>query len=120
MQPGRQSRTPLLVASEGCPGGPERTGEGDGALDKLTVFHLLGNQITDDGFATFMPYLKNCSNLSNLTAFSIGSGITDKGMKEFADILSNGALASLSLLSVDDCEHPALKDACQARGINLF
>ena len=74
-----------------------------GALDKLTVLHLGGgNQITDDGFATLMPFLKKGGELSNLTKFSIGSGVTDKGMKEFADILSSGALASLEKLLLND------------------
>ena len=90
-----------------------------GALDKLTVLHLAANQITDDGFATLMPFLKKGGKLSNLTKFSIGSGVTDKGMKEFADILSSGALASLKDLYVDNSEHPALKAACLARGIDV-
>ena len=68
-----------------------------GALDKLTMLHLSGNQITDDGFATLMPFLKKGGKLSNLTTFSIGSGVTDKGMKEFADILSSGALDKLEV-----------------------
>lgn len=91
-----------------------------GALGNLVVLHLLKNQITDDGFVTLMPFLKKGGKLSNLTTFSIGSGITDKGMTEFADILSNGALASLEKLYVDDTEHPALKDACEALGIELL
>ena len=71
-----------------------------GALDKLTVLHLGFNQITDDGFATLMPFLKKGGRLSNLTEFSIGSGVTDKGMKEFADILSSGALAQCTYISL--------------------
>ena len=71
-----------------------------GALDNLAVLHLLRNQITDDGFATLMPFLKKGGKLSNLTEFSIGSGITDKGMTEFADILSMGALPALEQLEL--------------------
>ena len=37
-----------------------------GALDKLTVLLLGDNQITDDGFATLMPFLKKGGKLSNL------------------------------------------------------
>jgi len=89
----------------------------------LKVLHLLDNQITDVGFSTLMPLLKKDGKLSNLTGFSIGSGITDKGMQEFAEILAMGALASLQTLYVDDgplgTEHPALKAACEAHGISL-
>ena len=71
-----------------------------------------------------MPFLKKGGKLCKLTEFSIGSGITDKGMTEFADVLSNGALASLKHLYVDDgplgTEHPALKAACEARRVHLY
>ena len=60
----------------------------------MTKLHLLGNQITDDGFSILMPFLEKDGKLSGLTEFSIGSGVTDKGMKEFADILAIGALAT--------------------------
>ena len=53
--------------------------------------YLDGNQISDDGFATLIPLLNKDGKLSGLTGFGIGSGITDKGMKEFTDILSMGA-----------------------------
>jgi hypothetical protein len=47
--------------------------------------------------------------------------IGDDGMMTIADVLCNGGLASLTKLSVDDglMEHPALSDACMARGIDL-
>ena len=68
-----------------------------GALPSLKQLFLQGNQISDDGFATLMPLLNKDGKLSNLTEFSIGSGITEKGMTEFADILSNGALDHLTV-----------------------
>ena len=70
---------------------------GKGALDKLTTLYLTYNKITDEGFATLMPLLKKDGKLSGLTVFGVGSGITDKGMKEFADILSMGALDHLTV-----------------------
>ena len=70
---------------------------GKGALPSLKQLFLHGNQISDDGFATLMPLLNKDGKLSGLTGFGIGSGITDKGMKEFADILSGGALDKLTV-----------------------
>ena len=66
----------------------------------LTTLHLGGNKMTDGGFATLMPLLKKDGKLSNLTVFSIGSAITDKGMKEFADILAMGSLPQLLFLEL--------------------
>ena len=68
-----------------------------GALAKLTVLHLVNNNITDDGFATLFPLLENGGKLSALTTFSIGSGVTDKGMSQFADLLASGAMAQLKV-----------------------
>ena len=45
--------------------------------------------------------------------------IGDVGLQAFADALGKGALAQLKNLVVDEEEHPALKAACQARGIEL-
>ena len=45
--------------------------------------------------------------------------IGDVGLQALADALGKGALASLEMLFVDNEEHPALKAACQARGIDL-
>jgi hypothetical protein len=47
--------------------------------------------------------------------------IGDHGLAALAGALGKGALASLKTLVVelDDEEHPALKAACQARGIEL-
>ena len=40
-------------------------------------------------------------------------------MSFYARFFASGALASLKTLAVDDEEHPALKAACLARGIDL-
>ena len=49
--------------------------------------------------------------------------IGDAGLSALAEAVGKGALASLKTLYVDDgplgTEHPALKVACDARGINL-
>ena len=56
--------------------------------------------------------------------FLSANGIGDEGMSALAKAITpdkdgKGALASLTTLVVDDEEHPALKIACQARGIDL-
>jgi len=68
-----------------------------GAMANLTALHLHGNKITDDGFATLFSLLKKDGKLSGLTEFSIGSGVTDKGMKEFSELLAMGAMAQLQV-----------------------
>ena len=49
--------------------------------------------------------------------------IGDEGMRSLSDALVKGALVSLKALQMDDgplgSEHPALKAACDARGIDL-
>ena len=49
-----------------------------------------------------------------------GNKIGNAGITALATSLGSGALASLETLVVDDEEHPALKAACQARGIDLY
>ena len=53
-----------------------------------------------------------------------GNNIGDDGMRYLADAFAKGAMACLTGLSVDDgplgTEHPALKAACEARGIELY
>ena len=52
-----------------------------------------------------------------------GNQIGDGGMQAFASAVAGGALPMLNNLIVNDgeleTEHPALKAACQARGISL-
>lgn len=85
------------------------TAVGDGVLPCLNTLHLHTNKITDKGFSFLMPLFEKDGKFSKLTHFSIGgrddsigSGVTDKGMKEFADILAMGALPNLEYLSLDN------------------
>ena len=48
-----------------------------------------------------------------------GNQIGDAGLTALAKAVESGALAQLKNLLVSDEEHPALKAACQARGIEL-
>ena len=58
--------------------------------------------------------------MCNMQELDLSSNnISDPGLAALADVLGKGALASLETLVVDDEEHPALKAACQARGIEL-
>ena len=61
---------------------------------------MIANNITDEGFSLLMPLLKKDGKLSQLTEFSIGSRVTNVGMKEFAGILAMGALPSLTELNL--------------------
>ena len=45
--------------------------------------------------------------------------IGDAGLTALAKAVESGALASLETLAVNNVKHPALKAACQARGIDL-
>ena len=62
--------------------------------------------------------LANCQSI-DLDQNQIG----DAGMQAFSEAIRSGALPSLQTLSVDDgplgTEHPQLKAACEARGIEL-
>ena len=49
-----------------------------------------------------------------------GNKIGDAGLTALAKAVESGALASLTTLVVDNSEHPALNDACQARDIDLL
>ena len=85
----------------------------------LTQLNLAGNNITDDGFAMLMPLLKKGGKLCNLTGFGIGSHVTDKGMTNFTEILSMGAMAKLEELwlqgnQIGDSGMAAFADAIAA------
>ena len=45
--------------------------------------------------------------------------VGDKGHEALSGALASGAMASLEQLVVNNEKHPALKAACQARGIDL-
>ena len=57
------------------------------------------------------------ANLQNLILCE--NKIGDDGLSALASACANGALASLAALAVDNEEHPELKAACQARGIEF-
>ena len=92
--------------------------------------NLYGNNIGDDG----MRYLADAfakGALAQVTVFSIAlNKITDAGLATLAHAITpvsaggSGAMASLQQLLVDKgplgSEHPALKAACDARGIDLI
>ena len=63
---------------------------------ELTELDLGENNITDDGLAMLIPLFK--TKLSKLTSFSIGSGITDVGMRALSDEIAIGSLRSLTQL----------------------
>ena len=47
------------------------------------------------------------------------NSINDHGLIALSEAISEGAMASLMKVSVDDAEHSALKAACVNRGIEL-
>ena len=101
-----------------------------GSLASLQKLYLNHNQIGDAGMIAFAEALKPTDEspmgaLATLTRFDLRyNQIGDEGMKVFSTALSSGSLASLETLLVDNGPvgdgHPALKEACVARGITLF
>jgi hypothetical protein len=51
--------------------------------------------------------------------FLYDNKIGDAGVKSLAKACASGAMASLASLSVDNPDHPGLKAACEARGIEV-
>ena len=79
------------------------------------------NKISDAGLTALAKAVESGVALAQLTTLGLGGNqIGDAGLSSLAAAVGNGALASLETLVVDDDEeHPALKVACQARGIDL-
>ena len=109
---------------------------GSGALARCTSIDLSGNPANDEAKKSVERALKdrwldgdflvkNLSDVESLPCYGLGWG--DAEIIKLASAIeyacANGALASLSELYVDDgplgTEHPALKAACEARGIEL-
>ena len=68
--------------------------------------------------------MASCVHLDPLQEINLyGNQVGDVGMQALASAVASGAMASLKTLYVDDgplgTEHPALKAACKARGIEL-
>ena len=106
--------------------------DGKGALPKCTTISMGGNPASDEAKTSVKRALKdrwldgdfivkNLSDVESLDCSGLGWG--DAEMLKLASAIehahASGALASLTTLVVDDEEHPALKIACQARGIDL-
>jgi Leucine-rich repeat (LRR) protein len=96
---------------------------GSGALPQLTLLSLYGNQISDAGMAAFATAVGSGA-MAKLTELYLGNNqIADAGMTALATAIGNGALPSLKTLVVDagplGTEHPALKNACGKRGIQI-
>ena len=85
----------------------------------VQVLVLNKNKISDAGLTAFAKAVESGAlpQLKELNLYE--NQIGDVGMQAFAGAVSKGALASLKILVVDNEEHPALKAACQARGIDL-
>ena len=88
------------------------------------ALYLSRNQICDAGLIAFAKAVESGA-LDNLTLLRLSANqISDAGLAALAKAITpgpngKGALASLKTLVVDDEEHPALKAACLARGIDL-
>ena len=83
-----------------------------------------GRGIGDAGLTTFASAL-GCGALLQLTFLDLaGNQIGNDGMTALATALGSGALPALENLIVVDgplgTEHPALKAACEARGISVY
>ena len=95
-----------------------------GSLGKLELLDLDHNNIGNTGMKTLCEAISSGA-LANLKALGLEhNNIGDAGLTAFAGAIgASGALASLKTLYVDDgplgTEHPALKAACQERGIRL-
>jgi len=83
------------------------------------VLQLGGNQIGDAGLTTLAKAVESGALASCQRLYLDGNRISGDGLKALAQACASGALAQLMSLRVDDEEHPALKAACQARGIEL-
>ena len=72
-----------------------------GAMPKLRILVLEGNQLTDAGLETLRPLL--AGRLSKqLTEFSYGGGMTAAGVSTLVALLADGHLANLALLNLHD------------------
>jgi len=86
----------------------------------VQMLALDSNRIGDDEMCSFSDTLPPVA-LAGLRELELwGNKIGDDGMKALATAIMSGVLESLEELIIDDGnDHSALKDACQARRINL-
>ena len=95
-----------------------------GALASCQELILSTNQIGDAGLKALAEACRANGALASCQELNLfNNQIGDIGLSALAKACASGALASLSELYVDDgplgTEHPALKAACEARGIEL-
>ena len=95
----------------------------NGALAQCTMLSLNNNQIGAKGLEALSGVLATGALASCQKLSLKGNQIGDNGLETLSGALAAGAMASLVNLYVDDgplgTEHPALKAACTARGIEL-
>ena len=91
---------------------------GSGSMAQLEVLWLYGDEIGDVGIEAFANACrgKALAKLEYLNLY--GNPFGDPGVTALARVCASGALAQLHKLLVDNPEHPALKAACEARGIS--
>ena len=95
----------------------------NGALPYLKELALSFNQIGDPGITSLSEALAVGAMAQLEALWLTNNRIGDAGLVALSDALRKGALQKLELLVVDDgplgTEHPALKAACESRGISL-
>lgn len=95
-----------------------------GALGQLTQLQLQLNSIGDVGMIAFADAVRSGALPKLKQLYLRNNMIGDAGLSALASACASGALASLKTLYVNDgplgTEHPALKAACQERGIDLL
>ena len=95
-----------------------------GALKNCRCLLLEVNQIGDDGMRSLADALAKGALPLLQKLLLPNNQIGDDGMIKLSEAVAMGAMASLQQLVVDEgplgSEHPALKAACDARGIYVF
>ena len=89
-----------------------------GALPSLKQLSLASNEIGYAGMVAFADSVGKGALPALTELYLFGNRISDLGMVKFSEALGNGGLPSLKKIVVDT-KHPALKAACEARGIFL-
>jgi hypothetical protein len=87
------------------------------------ALYLENNQIGDTGVTALAEACARGALPQLRTLWLQENKIGDAGMQAFASACASGALPSLQALVMDDgplgVDHPALKAACQKRGITI-
>jgi len=91
-----------------------------GAMASLKELWLGENQIGDAGVEALAKACGSGALAQLEKLFLAQNKIGDVGVTALADACGEGAMASLEVLRVDNPEYPALKAACEARGIALL